>query len=74
MAIANSIRKADGKANLNQVQFLLYPAAEADYHDVTSGTNGSCGTQCQAATGYDFVTGVGSPKANLLIPALVATP
>ncbi len=74
MAIANSSRKAAGKANLNQVQFLLYPAAETDYHDITSGTNGSCGTLCTAVAGYDFVTGVGSPKANLLIPALVATP
>ena len=74
IAIANSMRKTAGKANLNQVQFLLYPLAEGDYHDITSGTNGTCGTQCTAVTGYDFVTGVGSPKANLLIPALVATP
>jgi subtilase family serine protease len=74
IAIANSERKAAGKANLNQVQFLLYPAAETDYHDVTTGTNGSCGAQCTAGIGYDFVTGLGSPKVNLLIPALVAAP
>ncbi len=73
-AIANSIRVGSGKATLNQVQFLLYPAAEADYHDVTTGTNGSCGTLCKATTGYDFVTGVGSPQANKLIPALVSAP
>ncbi len=73
-AIANSERKAAGKANLNQVQFLLYPASETDYHDITSGNNGSCGAQCTAGPGYDFVTGVGSPQANLLIPALVAAP
>ncbi len=29
--------------------------------DVTSGTNGSCGTDCTAGTGYDLVTGLGSP-------------
>ena len=29
--------------------------------DVTSGTNGSCGTDCAAGTGYDLVTGLGSP-------------
>jgi hypothetical protein len=29
--------------------------------DVTSGTNGSCGTDCRAGTGYDLVTGLGSP-------------
>jgi len=73
-AIANSERVAGGKATLNQVQFLLYPDAEADYHDITTGTNGSCGSQCTAGPGYDFVTGVGSPQANPLIPALVAAP
>jgi subtilase family serine protease len=29
--------------------------------DVTSGTNGNCGTDCTAGTGYDLVTGLGSP-------------
>lgn len=29
--------------------------------DITSGTNGSCGTDCSAGTGYDVVTGLGSP-------------
>jgi hypothetical protein len=65
---------AAGKKNLNQPQILLYPDAEADYHDITSGTNGSCGAQCTAGIGYDFVTGLGSPQANLLIPALIAAP
>jgi len=74
-AIANSERVAASKATLrNQVQFLLYPDAEADYHDITTGSNGSCGSRCKAGPGYDFVTGLGSPKANLLIPALVAAP
>lgn len=73
-AMANSQRVIAGKAKLNQVQFLLYPDAEADYHDVTTGKNGFCGAKCTAGPGYDFVTGVGSPKADLLIPALVAAP
>jgi subtilase family serine protease len=29
--------------------------------DVSSGTNGSCGTDCTAGSGYDLVTGLGSP-------------
>ncbi|HEY1618807.1 MAG TPA: hypothetical protein VGG25_14385, partial [Streptosporangiaceae bacterium] len=29
--------------------------------DIKSGTNGSCGTDCTAGTGYDLVTGLGSP-------------
>ena len=36
------------------------------------GTNGSCGTLCTAVTGYDYVTGLGSPQANNVIPALVS--
>jgi hypothetical protein len=50
-----------------------YPAADpyghqadspASLHDVTSGTNGSCGTStmCKGAVGYDGPTGVGTPK------------
>lgn len=34
-------------------------------HDVTTGSNGSCAThplQCQAGTGYDLPTGVGTPN------------
>jgi hypothetical protein len=50
-----------------------YPAADpyahqadspASLHDVTSGSNGSCGTSimCKGAVGYDGPTGVGTPK------------
>lgn len=42
----------------------------AGYRDVTSGTNGSCGTDCTAAPGYDLVTGLGSPLAGELVPSL----
>jgi subtilase family serine protease len=73
-AIANSMRVLNGKTNLTQPQQYLYADAEADYHDITSGKNGSCGALCTAGPGYDYVTGVGSPMANVLIPALVAAP
>jgi subtilase family serine protease len=72
-AIANSMRAAASKTALNQVQFDLYPIA-ADFHDIVSGTNGTCGALCTAGAGYDFVTGLGSPMANEIIPALVAAP
>ncbi|MEY4722650.1 MAG: hypothetical protein RLZZ324_163 [Candidatus Parcubacteria bacterium] len=36
-------------------------SAATFFRDITSGTNGSCGAVCTAATGYDTVTGVGSP-------------
>lgn len=42
----------------------------SNYLDVTSGTNGTCGNVCTAATGYDLTTGVGSPKAAALVPYL----
>jgi subtilase family serine protease len=33
----------------------------SNLRDATSGTNGTCGTDCTAGTGYDLVTGLGSP-------------
>jgi len=72
-AIANSMRAAASKTPLSQAQFDLYPVS-GDYHDIVSGTNGSCGALCTAGPGYDFVTGLGSPRADALIPALVAAP
>ena len=44
----------------------------SDYHDIHSGTNGTCGALCTSVTGYDTVTGIGSPKGSLLIPALAS--
>jgi subtilase family serine protease len=41
----------------------------SNYRDVTTGSNGSCAI-CAAKTGYDFVTGLGSPLANSLVPYL----
>ena len=71
IAIANSTRAAAGKAPLH------YPGdfykVVADYHDITTGTNGSCSV-CSAVSGYDFVTGLGTPVANALVPGLVALP
>ena len=71
MAIANSMRVAAGKKTLDQPQNTIYQSAK-DLHDITTGTNGTCGAQCKAGPGYDFITGLGSPKADVLIPALVA--
>lgn len=70
IAIINSTRASSGKGALN------FPADvysyTADYHDITVGNNGTCGTICDAEPGYDFTTGVGTPIANVLIPALAA--
>ena len=39
------------------------PLYTRNYHDVTTGSNG-----LPAGTGYDLVTGLGSPKSNNLVP------
>lgn len=48
---------------------LLYTNAKSHYssyyRDITTGTNGSCGYYCSARSGYDYVTGLGSP---ILLP------
>ncbi|MBI3573947.1 S53 family peptidase [Candidatus Kaiserbacteria bacterium] len=44
----------------------LYDDAAKSYasyfNDIVSGQNGSCGYYCTARSGYDYVTGLGSPK------------
>ena len=45
-------------------------AYKADFHDITSGTSGSY----SAVTGYDLVTGWGSPNGAALINALAPQP
>ncbi len=78
-AIANSMRVAAGKRMLGSTNTAVYNVAtgaayNSNFHDITSGTNGACGTLCTASGGYDYVTGLGSPQANNIIPALVNQP
>ena len=71
IAIANQGRVAAGGTTLtgpSQTLAALYSLPASDYNDVTSGSNGAY----SAHVGYDEVTGLGSPKANLLIPALAS--
>ncbi len=75
IGIADEMRKNHGLGSLDsgtQTLPKLYsiyntPSEYAnDFHDITSGSNGGY----SAATGYDLVTGLGSPQANNLIPDL----
>ncbi len=43
-----------------------YTNAGGNFFDITTGSNGLA-----ASTGYDPVTGLGSPVANKLVPALI---
>ncbi len=72
-ALANSLRKAAGKSPLGKPPFGLYSGAP-NFHDIVNGTNGECGLLCDAFRGYDFVTGLGSPKADLLTQYLLSLP
>jgi subtilase family serine protease len=79
-ALANQTRVANGLGYLSSSSLTAspeYAAATgstnyaANYRDITSGSNGS-GPNTSATTGYDFVTGLGSPLANQLVPYLAS--
>src|SRR5205814_1590127 len=55
-----------GSFSNQQAMSALYALPATDFHDVTSGSNGGF----SASAGYDLITGIGSPKANLLVPDL----
>ena len=51
---------AAGSTALQGASAIYSGGYSSNLRDVTSGTNGSCGTDCTAGTGYDLVTGLGS--------------
>ena len=73
VGIADQIRANHGLTSLDGLNgtlptlYGIYRSAQyaSDFHDVTTGSNGF-----SAAVGYDLVTGMGTPKANALIPDL----
>ncbi|MGI5227720.1 S53 family peptidase [Actinoallomurus sp. CA-142502] len=76
LAAADQLRAAAGKPALtsadDQTQKAVY-GLKSGLADVTTGGNGSCGAVCTAGPGYDFVTGLGSPRAGI-DTALAAAP
>jgi hypothetical protein len=55
----------------------VYDAAAADddnFTDITKGRNGTCGVLCKSRPNYDYVTGLGTPQADSLIPDLKELP
>ncbi len=72
VALVNEGRVASGEATLNsssptETQQALYSLPQSDYNSITSGSNGY-----NANAGYNLVTGLGTPVANLMIPDLIA--
>lgn len=72
-----AIAKSSASTQLTGINATLYTLAKSnystDFHDITSGSNGSCGTICDAEVGYDYVTGIGTPQAGALIAAIAGT-
>jgi subtilase family serine protease len=75
-AIANAGRTSplSSTSSTTPTNVAIYNIAKTAYstnfRDITSGTNGSCGSLCTAGPNYDFVTGLGSPLANAIVPSL----
>jgi len=72
VALANQQLKANGFSTVGFINPYLYSFGlssghATDFHDITSGKSGSY----SAVTGYDLVTGWGSPNGQGLINALV---
>lgn len=68
IAIADQGRalKKAGSLSTNKTLTALYSLPAADFHDITTGSNGF-----NARPGYDLVTGRGTPRADRLIPDLI---
>jgi kumamolisin len=67
IALVNQQLVANGKSTIGFLNPTIYSqnvtsSYAADFHDITSGTSGSY----SAVTGYDLVTGWGSPNSGLI--------
>ena len=73
LVLANQSRSAgvNGSSDIYTVAGTAPTINAANFYDVKAGSNGS-DPDDQALTGYDLVTGLGSPAASGLIPALIA--
>ena len=71
IAIVDQGRALAGEASLDgatETLPALYSLPASDFHDVTRGSNGGF----HAGTGYDEVTGLGTPMANQLVADLAS--
>ncbi|MBA4697479.1 MAG: S53 family peptidase [Legionella sp.] len=66
-----AVAKSASPTKLENMHALIYNIARLHYsntfNDITTGTNGSCGYYCSAQVGYDYVTGLGTPKVDALV-------
>jgi subtilase family serine protease len=70
VAIANALRGLQGKVMVGAVNSRVYGAvANTSLSDITTGNAGSC-IGCQARSGFDLVTGLGTPNAAAILSLL----
>jgi kumamolisin len=62
VALVNQQLAMNGQAPITFINPTIYANKGANFHDITSGTSGSY----SAVTGYDLVTGWGSPTPGLI--------
>ncbi len=65
--VAAGLPTLSGAAQTLPALYSLEANSPGDFHDITTGGNGTF----NAGPGYDEVTGLGSPVANLLLPGLI---
>ena len=68
IAVADQGLALAGKGSLGNAQSVLYAMPSSAFHDVTSGFNGY-----SARSGYDLVTGLGTPVASQLVAGVLAS-
>jgi hypothetical protein len=71
IAVVNQVRAGNGLGSLTNTVSSLYAldtqkSYSTDFRDITSGTAG----RYRAGTGYDLVTGLGSPQVQNIVAAL----
>ncbi|KAL8280815.1 hypothetical protein RQP46_006819 [Phenoliferia psychrophenolica] len=76
IALINDARIASGKSTVGFVNPALYSADFAGaFQDITEGGNAGCGTGgFSAESGWDPVTGLGTPNLAKLLPLFLALP
>lgn len=76
ITLINDARLAAGKGPVGFINPSIYSASFASgFNDITSGGNQGCGTAgFTATTGWDPVTGVGTPNFSKLLPLFLALP
>ncbi|VDC03355.1 unnamed protein product [Peniophora sp. CBMAI 1063] len=67
VSLLNDYRLSQGKSSLGFLNPMLYTTGVPGFNDITSGSNPGCSTDgFSTATGWDPVTGLGTPNFGLL--------